>query len=57
MIVVYSIIDTVFKTYVAFHPKRKRGKEPMLYEDLIALNGSGKNRSVSRMIGMMDDLK
>jgi phage-related protein len=47
----------VYKTYVAFHPERKRGKEPLLYEDLIALNGSGKSRSVSRMIGMMNDLR
>jgi phage-related protein len=47
----------VFKTYVAFHPKRKRGKEPLLYEDLIALNAEGKNRSVTRIIAMMDDLR
>jgi phage-related protein len=47
----------VFKTYVSFHPKRKKGKEPLLYEDLIALNAEGKSRSVSRMIAMMDDLR
>lgn len=47
----------MYKTYVAFHPTRKRGKEPLLYEDLIALNGEGKNRSVSRIIAMMDDLR
>ena len=47
----------MYKTYVAYHPKRKRGREPLLYEDLIALNGEGKTRSVSRMIAMMDDLR
>lgn len=44
------------KTYVAFHPSRK-SKEPLLYEDLIALNAQGKNISVSRIIAMMDDLR
>jgi phage-related protein len=47
----------VYKTYAAFHPTRKRGREPLLYEDLIALNEEGKNRSVSRMIAMIDDLR
>lgn len=47
----------MYKSYVAFHPTRKRGKEPLLYEDLIRLNEAGKNRSVSRMIAMMNDLR
>jgi phage-related protein len=41
---------------VSFHPKRK-SKEPLLYEDLLALNAEGKNLSVSRMIAMIDDLR
>ncbi len=46
----------MYKTYVAFHPKRK-SKEPLLYEDLLALNAEGKNLSVSRMITLIGDLR
>lgn len=44
------------RTYVAFHPTR-RTKQPLLYEDLLAINAAGQNASVAKIIEMIDDLR